>query len=534
MTYAAEKDKLSRKPFTIIKIEMDTTISDGGAEYHCYGVTPFGQLFYSHDIKNGYNPTPTKMSIASGLGFRGHISVKLNDFSFGDTGTYFGRLLANNPYYLDRKIKVYTGFYDGVTFDWANFKEHLYFIKKIVGPDSKGFVTITAADPLTLLDDDQAQAPAHSDGTLAGPLTDSATGTISVTDNTGFDSGGGVANFDGELVKYSGLSAGTSLVVTERGSFGSEAKAHEADEAVRNCYHFDGLNVVDVVRSLIEDFSPIDHANYIDDTAWNLERDNYLIGDLVTGVISDPTDVKSIVEDLCKQAWLSLWWDDTEQTIKLKAIGPNVTANTAINKNEHILESGEKQKRDPTKAISEVWIYYGRIDLSKDATEPKNYSSLYIDLDADATTGHLKPKIKKIFAKAIPASGGSSVSKLASRILSQNKIGLHEYAFELDIKDADVTTGEAVTVSTDLIQGVDGVEVPTNFMVVERDKIGDTKYQYKAIKTGFLEGANYGVVAPNGTLDYLSETAENKAKYCFIASDVDSKMSNDDDPTLII
>lgn len=534
MAYATEKDKLSRKPLTIIKLELDTTISDGSAEYHCYGVTPFGQLFYSHDITNGYNPTPTKMSIASGLGFRGHVNVKLKDFPFGNVGTYFGRLLASNPYYIDRKLKVYTGFYDGVTFDWANFKEHLYFIKKIAGPDANGLVSITAADPLTLLDEDQAQAPEVSDGELTAALTSSATGTLNITDNTGFSASGGVANIDGELVRYSGISGGDSIVTTERGAFGSEAKAHDDEDSVRNCYYFENENVVDAIRSLIEDFSPIDHATYIPDADWNSQRDDYLVGDLVTGVVTDPQDVKKIVEDLCKQAWISIWWDDVAQEIKLRAIGPTITPNATLNKNEQILDTGERQRRDPTKAISEVWIYYGRIDHSDDETEPKNYTNLYVKADADATTGHLKPKIKKIFANYIPSSGGSSVSKLASRILAQNAQGTYEYRFQMDVKDADTKTGEAVTVTSDLIQGSDGIEVPTNFMVIERDQIADTKYQYTAIRTGFSTGSNYGLIAPNSMLDYLSETTENKTTYAFVADTSTEEMSNGDDPTLII
>ena len=536
MSYALEKDKLSRKPIVIVKLELDTTISDGGAEYHCYGVTPFGQLFYSHELgaAQNFKVTPTRMSIASGLGFRGHVTAKLKDFSFGSAGTYFGRLLASNPYYLDRKLKVYIGFYDGITFDWANFKEHLYFIKKIAGPDANGFVSITAADPLTLLDDDQAQAPETSDGELAGALTDSATGTLDITDNTGFSASGGVANIDGELVRYSGISGVDSIITTARGAFGSEAKAHDIEDSVRHCYYFENENVVDAIRSLIEDFSPIDHASYINDTAWNAERDNYLVGDLVTGVVTDPKDVKKIIEDLCKQAWISIWWDDIAQEIKLRAIGPTVAANISLNKHEHILDTGEAQRRDPTKAISEVWIYYGRIDHSTDETEPTNYTNLYVKPDAAATAGLGKPKIKKIFANYIPASGGSSVSKLASRIIAQNSQGLYEYKFHMDIKDADTTTGDAVTVTSDLIQGADGIEIPTNFMIVERDQIAPTKYQYSAIKTGFLTGANYGLIAPDSMLNYTAESSANQATYAFIADTSTEEMSNGDDPTLII
>ena len=535
MSYATQRDKLTRTPKIIVKLELDNSISDSGEEWHCFGATPIGQFFYPHEAKGGYSVTPTRMAIASGLGFRGHVKLKFKDFSIGSAGSYFPKLVAANEYYLDRKIKIYTGFYNkGDTFDIADFKEHLYFIKKIEGPDARGNVTITAADPLTLLDDDQAQAPAPSDGVLAGALTDSATGTLDITDNTGFSASGGVANLDGELVRYSGISGGTSIVTTERGAFGSEAKAHDSGDSVHNSYYVESANVVDVIRSLIEDYSPIDHASYIPDADWNTQRDDFLVGELVTGVISEPSNVKEIIESLCEQAYCSVWWDDVAQEIKLKAIGPTPTPNVTLNKTEHILEDGEKQKRDPTKAITEVWIYYGRRDHSKGKADPSNYEYRHIAVDADATTGHGKPKVKKIYASFIPGSGASSASKLGSRILAQNKTGEHKYEMQLDVKDADTAVGDTATIETNLIQDTNGAPLPSDFMIVEKQPITPTKYKYTGIKTGWLVGAKYGLVAPNSMADYTSASQADRLKYAFVADTSSEEMSNGDVPSLII
>lgn len=535
MAHADEIAKLARQPFTIIKLELDNTISDGGAEYHCHGRSPLGQLFYSSIPENGFDPTPTRMAVGSGLGFRGTVRVTFDDFAFGGAGTYFGRLLAANPYYLDRLIKVYDGFYDGVTFDWANFKERLYFIKKIDGPDSKGKVTIQAADLLTLLDEDQAQTPTTPNAKLASTLAIGATGTINIGDNTDFSASGGIAQINDEFVAYSGVSGGTSIVITARAQYGTEAEEHDADDAVSPCYSYSAQNVVDVIYDLIDQFSPIDVSTYINLTGWEAERDNYLVGDSVTGIVPAGTPIKDKIEKLCQQAMASVWWDDEDQEIKIKAVGPSITPSANLNKDQHILDKGEQPKRDPSKAITEVWVYYGRKNHAKDEEKPSNYSALYVTPDADATAGHGKRKIHTIFAEDIPASGTSTVNKISARLLSQFAQGENTYKFQLDVKDSGVKTGQLVDITTDTIQGVDGLPTTNSFLVLERDRIGPTVYQYTAQSTGFTTGAPYRLIAPNSLAsDYTAASAAQRAKYAFVADTVSEEFSNGDPAHLIL
>lgn len=530
MTYTTEAAKLSRQPFFIVKLELDTTISPGGAEYHCSGRSPLGQLFHSTIPVRGYDPTPTRMAVGAGLGFRGQVRVSFDDFAFGDNGTYWGKLLANNPYYLDRKLRVYTGFYDGVTFDWGNFKEKLYFIKKIQGPDSKGRVTVTATDPLTQLDGDQSKLPTTPNAKLAAALNSTATGTLNITDNTDFSASGGVADIGGEYVKYSGISGADSIITTERNAYGTESKSHSSGDQVSPCYDFDGDNVVDVIRNLITLYSPIDHASYIPDTDWNYQRDNFLVGANAIGVYKAGTDIKKEIEKLCEQFRLSVWWDDEAQEIKLLAIGPLVTAAKRININEHILDTGEDVIRDPSKAVSETIVYYGRKNHSKDIDDKNNYSDWLLVPNPNAQAG-IGSKIREIYAYNIPTGGTTSANNLADRINSQLAEGLITYQFQVDIKDADIAVGQVVEAVTDKLQGTDGIPVPTSVIIIERDQIKGTVYQYKAIKTGFALGSKYRKIAPSSLsgVTYTTATDEQKATYMFIASNATNQFSNNDD-----
>lgn len=529
MTFDAEKVKLTRKPFFIVKLELDTTITAGGNEYHCSGRSPLGQLFHSSIPDGGYDPTPTKMAIAAGLGFRGSIKVTFEDFNFGTNGTYWGKLLANNPYYLDRVIKVYTGFYDGETFDWANFKEKLYFIKKLQGPDSNGKVTITAHDPLTLLDSKEAIIPQAPNAKLAAALNSTATGTLDIEDNTNFSATGGVCRINDEYMAYSGISGADSIVTTTRAQYGTDAASHDADDSVIPCYSFNTSNVVDLIRDLIEDYSPIDHASYIPDTDWNTQRDSFLTGANCIGVYDGGTPIKKEIQSLCEQFRVSIWWDDEAQEIKLVHVGPLTSVTKRVNVDSEILGQGETVKRDPNKVITETIVYYNRRNHAIDEDDKKNYANWYIASNTEAETGSGKAVTKEVYAKNMPGSGSSSANDLVTKTNAQFEFGLIEYDFRLDIRDADLMLGQIVEAYTDKIQGTDGLPVPTSFMVIERDQIKPTVYQYKAVRTGFALGSKYRRIAP-ASMDgdaYTTATTEEQAKYLFIA-DIDEQFSNDD------
>ena len=530
MSYDIEAAKLTRFAFTIVKIELDNSVSPSGDEYHCSGRSPLGQRFYSSIIQGGFDPTPTKMEPGKGLGFLGSVRVSMNDFPFGESGTYFGKLIANNPYYLDRPLKVYTGFYDGFTFDWANFKEKLYFIKKIDGPDSKGRVTITADDILTLLDEDQAQIPTAPNAKLNSALNSSDTGTLNIVDNENFSATGGTLLINDEYISYSGLSGSDSVITTARAQYGTTAAAHDADDPVIPCFSYSAENVVDVIYDLIDLYSPIDAATYINSTAWNTERDNYLIGDTVTGVLNAGEPIKDKINSLCEQTMVSCWWDDEDQLIKIKAIGPTITPSLQLNTTEHILDKGESINRDPSKAVTTLAVYFGRRDHTGQENAAKNYAELYVTPDAESTAGFGKDKIETIYAPDIPLAGTSTVNKMISRLFSQRRTGKTEYKFRLDAKDATASVGDLVQVTTGLIQDANGEATTESYLIIERDQISAATFQYTSVATGFLTTGPYRVIAPNtlSATTYATATSGERETYGFIADNTTTQFSNSD------
>lgn len=527
MTYATDSARPDRRPITVVQIEFDNLIASDPL-YICDCIPPLGQDMWQ--CVTGVSFSPTKIT-GDGLGYRANVTISIEDFPHS-SGTFFGRHLGANPYFLDRPIRVYQGFLHE-PFSLSNLKERLYFIKKIDGPDEKGRVKITGSDVLSLLDGDRALWPPASYGNLASSLTSSATGSINIGDNTNITAGTYVM-IDSEICSVSVVTGGTNITLSGRGRFGTEAVAHDADAPVRRVGHSIDVNVVDRIYSLIDQGTSIDVSTYINLTDWNAQRDTYLATDDVTGVITEPTPVKDILKDLCRQFQIALWWDDEEQLIKLKAIGPTLATATKINTTDHILDGGHAVKRDQSKAITQVWVYYDKIDASK-GNQPENFRSYYVHIDTDleSASGYGAAKIERVFADQIPDSGTSTVSKIAQRIVARMREGQVEISFALDVRDASIAVGDTIEITTDLIQDAAGNPAPKYVMVIERNR-KESLVEYVAVPTGVEVGSRYGYVGPDTLPNYTSATTAQRARYVWIASASTGELSNGDSAYLMI
>lgn len=532
MSYATDAASHGRKPLTVVEIDFDNTINGASVERFCDGNAPLGQTF--EPCINDISYSPTKITEA-GLGYRCSISVTFQDFPHpSGVGTYFGRLIGANQFYIDRRLTVYRGF-DHSPFSLSNMKRGDYFIKKIEGPDDKGRVKITANDILTKLDGDQSQWPPVTYGVLSAGITLGYTGSTNITDNTNF-AAPDYAIIDEEIVGVSGVSGSNYITISSRGQFGTTAVAHDAGATVRRVSGTTGTNPITYIYALIAYATPIDEATYVNLTDWNATRDAYFASDLVYGTINEPTPVKEIISDVCKQYNIAVFWDDEAQTIRLKALGPTLSAPVRINRTQHILDTGHTVTRDQSKAVTQVWVYFNKLNHAEGDSH-ENFGSVYVyqDLDLEGSSGIGQPIIEKFKCGFVGSAGNATASKLASRISGQRRKGAIECKFRLDVSDAEtlgINCGDGVEITTDLIQGSDGEHVPTIFMITERSR-KETHVEYSAYATGVEVGNRYSAIAGNLQADYTSATTAQRNSYGFIASDAEV-MSNSDSAYLIL
>lgn len=530
MSYADKIASLTRRPLNVVKLGFDNPIDPSG-DYFCDYQNPLGQKFWPCVESIDY--TPAKL-VPGSLGAFGSITIKLLNFPHGSSGTFFGKLLASNEYFLDRTLIHYAGFHDdGETFDWANFQERHFVIRSIKGPDANGVVTVTASDVLTALDSDQAVVPLESYGELASSLAAATTGTVNIGDNTNFSASGGVCIINGkELALYSGISGADSIVLSSRSQFGTAAESSvDAGSPVRNCYFIDNENCIDALYALIDGFTEIDASTYINLTEWENERDTYLASDNVYKVITEPTAVKSVVRGICQDSHVSFWWEPSQQLIKVRAVGPDLGATAEINTSAHILKENHSIERDLSKAVTQVWVFYDKINQAE-SDEEKNFRKLNIVIDNAKETAYGFSKIEKVYASFVPAAGSSTATKIGQRKLSSFSIGEIIYKFRLDAKDSQLLVGQNVTITSVADEDSDGNPTARTCMVIERDQVDAGTYEYKAQSLGIDPGANYSIIAVDGTFDYLS--GGSATPYAFIADTATQLMSNGDPAYLIL
>lgn len=529
MSYSTDAAKLSREALNIVRLDLDTKIS-GTYEYICDGVSPPNDPPIYPCVKS-IEWIPTRTSQDGGLGYLGEVVITAEDFPWFDgVGTYFGRLIANNPYFLNRCVKIYSGFLSrGDTFSLSNFQERDYFIKDIVGPDNKGIVKIKAFDILSQTKEDTI--PRSTNGYLGAALVAATTNTsIDVGNNDGFQASG-YAIINDEIVSYTSSATANHITLGSRGQGGTTAADHASGDAIRHIEQYSG-NITDVVKTIFDNHTDIDTSTYISTADFDAEESAHLSSESIELWVVEPTSVDKVLNDICEQTFVMLFWDDVTQKIKLKAIGPTLTNAVEWNDDYHILEGSAAAKRPQKNIFSQCWVYYGRINKKGSKTDPQNYKSLYILVDNEIETGLGKPNIKRLFCPDLPDSASTTASKISSRFIKQRSNPV-EFMWEVDTKDQEsLEVGDLALITTDLMQGTDGLPQAINMRVIEKRAMKNNRWRYKAVFTGTELGSRYAVIAPNSVGDYTAASPSEKDTYGFIA-DTDDEMSNGDDPYLI-
>lgn len=123
--------------------------------------------------------TPAKISLGENLGIRASVTASFKDFLhvFGEDtyeqGTFWSKWRGRYGIKLrGRNFRLIRGFL-GETLESMDTRH--YVIENTAGPSINGAFTIEAKDIVKLADEDRAQAPVVSNGTLAGSISNSAT-----------------------------------------------------------------------------------------------------------------------------------------------------------------------------------------------------------------------------------------------------------------------------------------------------------------------------------------------------------------------
>jgi len=549
LSYLSERKTSGRRPLMVVEIDVDTCSNEYGVlpcsavlpepGFQCFNTFSTCQdrgnfnkstktLRFCEDVAGlpvdfgaipsikiqGVTLDPTIIDPAKTLGIRAKTTINFTDHPYTDNitdpyviarqydplerGTFWGKFLARNPNYEGRNLRVIVGYLN----DDGQFEagpERLFLIDKIEGPDSAGNVRLIAKDILTLAENKKQKLPKASNGKLNGAINATQT-TFSVDNGSQYDASGVIA-INKELLNFT--RSGNNFTVS-RGQYGTPAAQQSDKSTVQQCLSYTDENVIDIVRDLLlrVDVDP----SFIPFAEWTQEKIDWLEFNEYSRVISKPTGVSQLLNELCEQSLISIWWDERVQKVKLKSMSPplDVASIPTITDDANFIEGSLKIDRLTDQRLTQVWLYSELENQISDNKKQENYErvDVVIDADSEALYGDVREKI--ILGTWLTDVTTAVKLDITTKTINKFKNSPIKATFSLDAKDSDIWTGSIIFVKTDRIQTTTG-EPSTLIMLVTKAKeaVTGTRINYEA-STAFDYAQRLGRWTDDDALPYLT------------------------------
>ena len=564
MTYETEKSRLGKEPFVQVELDLDycSNLYGGGllsplngtctatlsAGSECRNVrsgcqdtdnftktiktrtfcTPHPNLPVGTElipcIKGEPKFTPTEIKPDGGISLRSSVSITVTDFPHHDRGvdpyvdtrsyianeqgTYFGKLLANNPYYVGRLMRVKDGYIGADGYNENDLQTRLYVIDKITGPVYSGdniTYTIIGSDLLSLAKSGKVQIPAPNDGALNAAINSSDTSLVldSGTTLADYPTGGGLVVIGDEWITYTARSSSTLSGLT-RGTNGTTADDHDTGDGVQLAHNFTGTPVA-VINDILVNHVGISSSYIPYNTSplgsWNDEETNWHSGVSIDTNIGVPTDAITLLSEICEIFQIDLWWDEITPEVKLKTNAPPLGNEpvTELTDEANFVEGKTSVTENPDRRISRMVLHYDKLNLADD-DRISNFARHHFERNADVEGVDLYDEIrlKQITSRWLTSTNDTTAIQTAQRFIDRFGETPKIAKFTLLAKDASLKTGDLCDLVTNKLQDTDGSKKTTRFQVT---KYKETKqgheFSYDALVSSFTYNTRFAFVADN-------------------------------------
>lgn len=466
--------------------------------------------------------TPTEIKPDGGVSLRSSVSITVTDFPHHDRGvdpyfstrttdpqgTYFGKLLANNPYYVGRLMRVKDGYIGVNGYDEADLQTRLYVIDKITGPVYSGdniTYTIIGSDLLSLAKDTKIQIPAPNDGALNADITAGATSLVldGGTTVADYPTGGGIVAIGDEWMSYTSRSSSTLSGLT-RGTNGTTADEHDLGDGVQLVRNFTGTPVAVINEILTTDVGI--SSSYIPYNtsplgSWNDEETNWHDGVSIDAYIGNPTGAIKLLSEICEVFQIDLWWDEINQEIKLKTNAPPLGNEpvTELTDEANLVEGKTKITENPDRRVSRIVLHYDKLNLADD-DRVSNFARHHFETDTEVEGADLynEIRLKQITSRWLTSANDATAIQTAQRYIARFGSTPKVAKFTLLAKDASLKTGDLCDIVTSKLQDTDGSKKTTRFQIT---KYKETKqgheFSYDALVSSFTYNTRYAFIADN-------------------------------------
>jgi len=500
------------------------------------------------------NIAPTKLAPGRGLSSRSRVDIQLMDFTDDDLftdpyaanrnyiatdqGTFFGKLFARNPHYVGRPLSIRLGYFndDGSAVVGDFDRYYNYIIDRIDGPDANGVVKIIGKDVLSLTEALKTKIPEASIGTLSAHMGAGSSHLDLQTGEGALYPATGVVRIGDELMRYTSNS-GDRLSSITRGYGGSEANAgqHDSGESVQLCleYGFSSTQRVDaVVADLLTTYAGIP-ASAITTADWTAEANQWLTNYNLQNIISEPTELNKLLDQICVECGVDIWVDDVANKIRFKAQVPTTAQNDCIGDNV-ILRNKASIQHQVKDRLSQVYFYTGKRNQAGDRSEVGNYTNVVarVDVNSEGPDEYNQKGIKKVFCQWV--QGSALAGQQATRLLNRYKVPPIMVKADIDISQTQYATGDLFDICTELYQSVTG-EAQTREMQMLSTQVDAARQVIKIEALQFLSSVGRpAFITPNGTADYTTALGDANPTYSWIADSTTQLMPNGDNAYEII
>lgn len=429
----------------------------------------------------------------------------------GDRGEYLSKLIQRVRYFEGLNCRVLEG-NEGELL--SAMRSRAYVITEIKGPDAGGMVDITVSDALDLANDKKAQAPKPSTGKLGSDIADSGLPSFDLEPvgvGSEYDASG-KASIGSEIVSFT--RSGDTITLTDRATDGTDAASHSIDDLFQQCYVVTDQNVDAIAYDLLTNYANVP-ASFIDYADWQAEIGRWMAGYNLNVVIPKPTGVSKLIGEL-GDLGVFVWWDDTNQEIKMRANRPLDLGETAFSVTDDavILEKSIKFEYLDKERISRVMFWTGTLDATGSTSDAANFrsASVAIDAVAEGDLGYGNIRLRDVFNRWLANADFGITDVLATRLLNRYRNTPKQVTFDYDAKDAaSFDVADPITVTTRTIQDETGNSLPTQMQVTSIQEV-IPNHVLRAKAQSYVFDKRYGFIADNARPDYTGSTDEEREK----------------------
>jgi hypothetical protein len=324
-----------------------------------------------------------------------------------------GKFRARQPWLRGRALRWRLGFVGQAI---EEMETRHFIVESVDGPSEAGITTITAIDPLKMLDGDRAMVPLISQGRLAADIdavTTSAALAPAGIGNAEYPASGWLNVGDKEIVAFT--RSGDTLTIT-RGQLGTEAAEHKAQDKCQQVLRIVSQDPADIISELVQDYAGVP-ADYIPLADWQTETAAFLRREY-TATIAKPTPVTKLVAELMRQAGLTIWWDDLGAKIRLRVL--RALTETDAHYDDSLISNGSfSRKEQPGKRISQVWTHFAQRNPIEGAEDKTNYASVEVVADLPNESNYGSPSIKTVYSRWIATGGRSAATRTGELLIGR-------------------------------------------------------------------------------------------------------------------